>query len=281
VLATLLDPVSLAGQQSVRHSVLVQGGGGALGGSSQDSREHESHHRVWTEDALRGRPLLRTLREPAPLDAGILMQVLKQAAFAKHDPPPFALEYFKIRASWQKAVTSLQKPISPIGIAWQLGDVRRHFARMLGRDRSGHLMSDHGGVTLPLCPWRVDSSSNLGFALCESYPLEYIVPSGLRPEAVRGAAAFHARHRLPVVSWFHGGVALLRSSQARSGILGASSANDEALYMEAYRAALRERDDAGGRRWSDGGLGLGLGAERSHGGGMGRSDTGARAAVMS
>lgn len=47
--------------------------------------------------------------------------------------------------------------------------------------------------------------------------------------------------------------------------MGAVSAHDEALFMEAYRPALRERDSSQARRWSDGGPAQGSDRDRDRG----------------
>jgi hypothetical protein len=101
---------------------------------------------------------------------------------------------------------------------WSLYDFEKEFTR---QQVYGH----------PL--WRVWSDN---FSLVESYPLKFILPSGLSMSDITEAARFRSRGRLPALTWrnYRTGALLCRSSQPMVGVLGHKSLADK-LLLNLYR----------------------------------------------
>ena len=77
----------------------------------------------------------------------------------------------------------------------------------------------------------IESALNKDFALCASYPLWLMVPSGVSDDQLRASAQYRSRGRLPVLSWMAAGRkgVLLRCSQPLVGVSRHRSAADEAV----------------------------------------------------
>jgi hypothetical protein len=81
--------------------------------------------------------------------------------------------------------------------------------------------------------WRVWSDN---YSLVESYPLKFILPSGLAMSDITEAVKFRSRGRLPALTWRNSrtGALLCRSSQPMVGVLGHKSLADK-LLLNLYR----------------------------------------------
>jgi len=77
--------------------------------------------------------------------------------------------------------------------------------------------------------WRI-SHANAQFQLCETYPQVLVVPSAVSDADLLVGAQFRTMRRVINLSWMSAsGVGLCRSSQPKTGMLGASSHVDQAV----------------------------------------------------
>lgn len=81
--------------------------------------------------------------------------------------------------------------------------------------------------------WRIWCDN---YALVDTYPREFILPSGLSMTDITEAAKFRSRGRIPALTWrnFRTGAVLCRSSQPMVGVLGHKSLADK-LLLNLYR----------------------------------------------
>lgn len=85
------------------------------------------------------------------------------------------------------------------------------------------------GSSFPNSGW-VLSDLNADFSLCDTYPRRLAFPAGLSNETLQKAASFRSRGRLPALSYLHrNGASIARCSQPNVGLIGGSSAADQAL----------------------------------------------------
>lgn len=88
----------------------------------------------------------------------------------------------------------------------------------------------HGEVKRFNRPDLIVSDANSEYAICHTYPKQFIVPSTVSGETLAGSARFRDKGRIPIVSWAMPNFgSIIRSSQPRSSLLNRSSDDEEYL----------------------------------------------------
>uniref|UniRef100_A0AAY4A4E5 phosphatidylinositol-3,5-bisphosphate 3-phosphatase n=1 Tax=Denticeps clupeoides TaxID=299321 RepID=A0AAY4A4E5_9TELE len=79
-------------------------------------------------------------------------------------------------------------------------------------------VTEYRRLGLPNESW-ILSKINSNYDLCDSYPALLAVPSSITDDELRRAAAFRAKHRIPVLSWIHpeSQAAIIRCGQPQVG----------------------------------------------------------------
>ena len=79
--------------------------------------------------------------------------------------------------------------------------------------------------------------------ICETYPLELVIPSATTDLELRRVAAYRSKGRLPVIIWSHptNGATISRSSQPKPGVQNKRSSDDERYLDNIRRLAQGQR----------------------------------------
>ena len=90
-------------------------------------------------------------------------------------------------------------------------------------------------LSIPNEKWKVVENNN-EFELCASYPREWVIPSSVNEQVLKGTAKFRSRGRIPLLSWYNksNSASLTRCSQPRTGVARHRSRDDEA-FVESIR----------------------------------------------
>ena len=102
-----------------------------------------------------------------------------------------------------------------------------------------------GGAEQQQQPWKLWTSLNQTYQICQSYPSVLVGPATLdetQPEAVRlirNCAAFRSGNRFPALTWMSGidGASLWRCSQPKVGLQGNRSTADESFLQHIMDSA--------------------------------------------
>eukprot|EP01105_Mastigella_eilhardi_P025765 TRINITY_DN7114_c0_g1_i3.p1 TRINITY_DN7114_c0_g1~~TRINITY_DN7114_c0_g1_i3.p1 ORF type:complete len:738 (+),score=177.91 TRINITY_DN7114_c0_g1_i3:351-2564(+) len=80
--------------------------------------------------------------------------------------------------------------------------------------------------------WKV-THANQKFGLCRTYPPLLVVPAAVADADLKAVAAFRAKSRVPVLSWWkHPGVTITRGSQPKVGMFYSRSTEDECMLKQ-------------------------------------------------
>jgi hypothetical protein len=102
--------------------------------------------------------------------------------------------------------------------------------------------------------------------ICETYPLELVIPAATTDLELRRVAAYRSKGRLPVIIWSHptNGATISRSSQPKPGVQNKRSSDDERYLDNIRRLAQGQRMvivDARSKVATQGNRVMGLGTE--------------------
>eukprot|EP00928_Gymnodinium_smaydae_P011244 TRINITY_DN14174_c0_g1_i3.p1 TRINITY_DN14174_c0_g1~~TRINITY_DN14174_c0_g1_i3.p1 ORF type:complete len:875 (+),score=169.74 TRINITY_DN14174_c0_g1_i3:347-2626(+) len=175
--------------------------------------------RITTKDFRSLVFLMASVQELATVEEAV-------SSLSHHTASLFAFPH--AAASWDRGVPRNME-------GWELYDPFAEFSRM---------GVDTPSSQNPSSPWTL-SNANHRYELCDTYPAWLVLPRSVSEQALRAAAAFRKRGRLPTMSWCGGSAlgyaSLWRSSQPTDGILGNGCPDDERLVR-----AIRD-GAAGGR----------------------------------